>query len=36
MGKIKSSIEEWIPDSRVSSLLPKVSGNSVNGLNESD
>ena len=36
MGKIKSSIEEWTPDSRVSSLLPKVSGNSVNGLNESD
>ena len=36
MGRIKSSIEEWTPDSRVSSLLPKVSGNSVNGLNESD
>ncbi|PPR62971.1 MAG: hypothetical protein CFH08_01661, partial [Alphaproteobacteria bacterium MarineAlpha3_Bin7] len=36
MGKIKSSIEEWTPDSRVSNLLPKVSGNAINGLNEAD
>ena len=36
MGKIKSSIEEWTPGSRVSTLLPKVSGNSVNGLDEAE
>ncbi len=36
MGKIKSKVTEWTPNSRVSKLLPKVSGNSVNGLDEAD